>query len=158
MVYDDLAVDKILDITARHPYFLQLMCHALVNFHNTSRRNYITVQDVRDVTDDIIGLGEAHFAFIWANASPPQRLALAALTRLLAEESMATISDVTNILAEYGLKMDPNDVSTALGELAAQDIVRETRNHITRYDFAHDLVRLWIERFKPLSAVVEEVT
>jgi hypothetical protein len=132
ITYDDLAVHRILDITAGHPYYLQLMCHALINFHNASQRNYIIAQDVRDAVDEIIGLGQAHFAFIWRNASPQERLVLATLTRLLAEEPMVTSSDVANELAEYGQHMDPN--------------------------FKLDLVRRWIERSRPLSAVVEEVT
>jgi hypothetical protein len=33
MFYDDLALDKMLRITAGH-LFLQLLCHSLVNQHN----------------------------------------------------------------------------------------------------------------------------
>ncbi|HFC12847.1 MAG TPA: ATP-binding protein, partial [Anaerolineae bacterium] len=36
LVYDDLALDKILRVTANHPYFLQLVCYSLVKRANTT--------------------------------------------------------------------------------------------------------------------------
>ena len=38
MRYDDLALDKMWRITAGHPYFLQLLCHSVVNQHNRAGR------------------------------------------------------------------------------------------------------------------------
>ncbi len=43
LAYDELAVDKPLRVTAGHPYFLQLTCHALVNHANRQRRGYLTI-------------------------------------------------------------------------------------------------------------------
>jgi len=43
MRYDDLALDKIWRVTAGHPYFLQLLCHSLVNWHNQTERSYVTI-------------------------------------------------------------------------------------------------------------------
>jgi AAA+ ATPase superfamily predicted ATPase len=156
ITYDDLAIESILDATARHPYFLQLTCLSLVKLLNASRRNRVTVQDVRDIVDDVIKLGEANYADIWTNASWEERLMLAALTRLLAERTMVIASDVANELAEHGRQMDPRDVSTTLSGLVAQDIVREIRDHTAHYNFRLDLIRRWIEKYKPLSLVVEE--
>jgi hypothetical protein len=42
LVYDDLAIDKILRVTAGHPYFLQLVCYTLVKRANTEKTPYIT--------------------------------------------------------------------------------------------------------------------
>ncbi len=159
VIYDELAVDEILDVTACHPYFLQLMCFELVNLLNNRRRNYVTVDDVRESVDGILDRGEAQFHFVWANASARERLALAALTRLLARERMVASSDIANLLAEHGRKMDPKDVSVTLNGLVNQDIVKDIGDRVSlRYIFKLDLMRRWIERFKPLSAVVEEVT
>jgi len=158
MSYDGLAVEELLDVTACHPYFLQLMCRALVNLHNNTQKVYITLEEVHQVVDEAIAEGEAHFVFIWNRASKIERLALAALTHLLAEEPIITSSDVVNKLAQYGQSEDPATISSTLRNLAAQDIIQESRDHTPYYEFKLDLIRRWIKRSKSLSSVVEEIS
>ncbi len=155
--YDDLAVDKMLRVTAGHPYFLQLICHALVNYANRERRGYLTIRDVNDVLEEMLELGEAHFAFLWDQSSSAERLALAALTRLLGYEPSVTASQVTELLAERGATTEEPQVTQALRRLVERDIVREVRGQSPRYEFKIELVRLWLERHKTLGRVVEEV-
>ena len=158
LVYDDLAVERILDITAGHPYFVQLMCHALVNFANANRRNFVTVEDVRNVVDETIALGEAHFRWLWDLAATKEQLVLAALTSLLRDQAMVTSSAISSALAEQRYPMDPAEVSDILGRLVAQDIVEEIPDHVLRYQFKLEIVNLWIRRNRPLSRVIEDVT
>lgn len=184
LTYDDLALDEILRITACHPYFLQLVCRELIQHLNSLRRNYVTVEDVRASLDEILERGEAHFRFIWSNTTAAERLVLGALAQLLIEEMIVTSSDIANLLAGYrqlveqrnrpsgqqhnsisGLLdedsqiVDPAKVSATLRRLIEQDIVAETLNPTTSsYHFKLDLVRRWIERYRPLSKIIEEVT
>ena len=158
LVYDDLAVARILDFTAGHPYFVQLMCFALVNSANVNRRRLLAAQDVQDAAVEAIGLGEAHFLWLWNQMSPKEQLVMAALTALPRELGAATSGDVSDKLAEYGQHMDAAEVSVALGTLAAEDLVEEIPNHILRYRFKLGIVCLWIQRNKPLSRVIEDVT
>jgi hypothetical protein len=155
--YDDLAVDKMLRVTAGHPYFLQLICHALVNYANRERRGYLTIRDVNDILEEMLELGEAHFAFLWDQSSPAERLALATLTRLLGYEPSVTASQVAELLAERGAAIEEQQVTQALRRLVERDIVREVRGQPPRYEFKIELVRLWLERHKTLGRVVEEV-
>ena len=155
--YDDLAVDKILRVTAGHPYFLQLICHALVVHANRERRGYLTIQDVNDVLGEMVELGEAHFAFLWEQSSPQERLALASLTRLLGWEPTASAAEVTELLVERGVTMDVPGTTETLRCLAERDIVREIRGQPPRYEYKVELVRLWVERYKALGRVIEEV-
>ncbi len=46
MFYEESALQKILDYSGKHPYFLQLICHRLVAQHNQSGRNFVTLNDV----------------------------------------------------------------------------------------------------------------
>ena len=55
--------------------------------------------------------------------------------------------------------VDPAKVSKTLRSLAEQDIVVEIPNPTTsQYHFKLDLVRRWIEQYRPLSKIAEEVT
>ena len=155
--YDDLAVDKMLRMTAGHPYFLQLTCHALVNHANREGRGYLTIQDVNEVLEEMVELGEAHFAFLWEQSGPQERLILASLTRLLGREPTVTAAQVTELLAERGITMEVRDTTEALRRLVERDVVREKRGQPPRYKYWVELVRLWVERYKALGRVVEEV-
>jgi hypothetical protein len=156
LLYDDLALDKILRMTAGQPYFLQLICHALVNHANRVQRNYLTIQDVNDVLGEMIELGEAHFAFLWEQSSPPERLVLAALMRLASQEPTLTAGQVAELLAERGVALDLREVTEALRGLSERDIVREIAGQPPRYEYKVELVRLWVERYKALGRVIEE--
>jgi hypothetical protein len=155
--YDDLAVDKVLRMTAGHPYFLQLSCHALVNHANRERRDYLTIQDVNHVLGEIIELGEAHFAFMWEESNPSERLVLATLTRLLSQELAATAAQVAELLATRRVSLSAPEVACALEELMERDIVRGLRGQPPRYDYKVGLFNLWIERHKALGQVIEGV-
>jgi hypothetical protein len=157
LLYDDLAVDKMLRMTAGHPYFLQLACHALVNHANQERRGYLTIRDVDDVFEEMVELGEAHFAFLWDQSSPPERLVLASLSRLQGQEPTVTASQLDELLAGRGVTVGMQDAAEALRRLVERDVVRELRGQPPRYGYKVELVRLWVERYKSLGRVVEEV-
>jgi hypothetical protein len=158
LLYDDLAIDKMLRVTAGHPYFLQLLCHALVNLHNRERLNYITIQDVNHTLAEIVGLGEAHLAFLWAESAKKERAVLMSLTRLVSAGEPGTRGAIAGLLGEYGLRIDPAEVSGIAKRLVQRDIAREMGPEADRYEFTVDLLRLWIEETKSLSRVVEEIT
>ncbi|MDH4136310.1 MAG: ATP-binding protein, partial [Anaerolineae bacterium] len=158
LLYDDLAIDKMLRVTAGHPYFLQLLCHALVNLHNRERLNYITIQDVNHTLEEIVGLGEAHLASLWVESTKKERAVLMSLTRLISAGEPGTRGAIAGLLGEYGLRIDPAEVSEIAKRLVQRDIVREMEPEADRYEFAVDLIRLWIEETKSLSRVVEEIT
>jgi hypothetical protein len=157
LIYDDLALDKMLRVTAGHPYFLQLTCHALVNRANRERRSYLTIQDVNEVLDEMVELGEAHFAFLWEQSTAREQLILAALNRLLDQEPTVTGMQLVEILAERGVTMALSEVTDTLRQLVARDVVREIAGQPPRYEYKIELVRLWVDRYKALGRVVEEV-
>jgi len=165
MVYDDLALNKMLQVTAGHPYFLQLLCYSLVNAHNRNKRSYITIDDVDQALEEILTLGEAHFSFLWETSSRQERATLVALTRILPRLGQAswphlgaTASDVALLLTEHGLLIDAREVSTALRSLAAREILQEVPGDIERYVFKVGLVALWVEQHRSLSKVIEELS
>jgi hypothetical protein len=160
MRYDDLALDKIWQVTAGHPYFLQLMCHSLVNQHNKTERNYVTVADVNAALDEILASGEAHFVFLWATAEPTERLVMAALSRMMPLTGRATPVQVADYLAERGVNLERQAVGDALHQLALRDIlfadseVDPTVGQVYRWRLG--LLGLWVEKYKSMSRVMEE--
>jgi hypothetical protein len=157
LVYDDLAVDKMLRATGGHPYFLQLLCHALVNLHNRERRNYLTIEDVNRMLAEIVGLGEAHLAFLWGGSSPEEQAVLLGLARLLSAGEPGSRGAVAGLLAEHGLPLNPVQVSEAIRRLVQREILRRSEPGADRHEFMVDLVRMWIDETQSLGRVVEQL-
>jgi hypothetical protein len=161
MRYDDLAMDKIWRVTAGHPYFLQLLCHSMVNRHNKTLRSYVTVADVNAALDEILASGEAHFVYLWAEASPAEKLALTVLSRLGTASGLVSAVEIADYLAERGVKLERPVVAEALRRLTLRDILRAgdapdpTLGEAYRWKLG--LLGLWVEKYKSLSHVVSEI-
>ncbi len=160
MGYDDLALDKMWRVTAGHPYFLQLLCHSLVNLHNRNERNYITVSDVNTALDEILSAGEAHFLYLWTGASSAEKLALTAMSRSVPLTGSTTPIQIVDYLAERGIVLTRQAVSDALHKLQLKEIlsVSESGELATdeTYIWKLGLVGMWAEKYKSLSRVVDE--
>jgi len=161
MRYDGLALEKIWRVTAGHPYFLQLLCHSLVNRHNRSERSYVTIADVNAALDEILAAGEAHFMYLWAESNEDERLALAALSRAMPLTGRATPAQVEDYLADHGVTIERRAVAAALHRLGLRDILTPADDGDSTlgeaYRWKLGLLGLWIEKYRSLSRVVGEV-
>ena len=161
MRYDGLALDKMWQVTAGHPYFLQLLCHSLVNRHNKTERNYVTVADVNAALEDILASGEAHFMYLWMEASPEERLVLAALSRMTPLTGRVTLVQVVDYLAERGVSLERRVISDALHRLTLCNVLTTSSEADPAigeaYRWRLGLLGLWVEKYRSLSRVIEEV-
>jgi hypothetical protein len=161
MRYDGLALEKIWRVTSGHPYFLQLLCHSLVNRHNRSGRSYLTVADLNDALDEILAAGEAHFVYLWAESSEHEQLVLATLSRAFPLTARVTLAQVADELAGRGFPLDRGVISTALHQLALRDILtrddRDDGSGGESYSWKLGLLALWVEKYRSLSRVINEV-
>lgn len=149
MEYDPLAVQRIYQVASGHPYFTQVVCHELVAYHNETRRSYITVSDVEAALERILERGEAHFKYIWAESTVPQRLVLMALAERLETEDAATVEDVAAILERRGRPLPNETILEALGNTEARDITGRSGPRSSLYRFRVDLIRRWLYAARP---------
>jgi hypothetical protein len=132
-----------------------------VNRHNKTERSYTTVADVNAALEDILALGEAHFVYLWTDASPEDRLILAALSRMIPLTGHVTLVQVADYLAERGVNLERRTVSDSLHRLALRDILTVS----SEVDLAVDevyrwrlgLLGLWVEKYRSMGRVIEEV-
>jgi putative methionine-R-sulfoxide reductase with GAF domain len=159
MRYDDLALDKMWRVTAGHPYFLQLLCHSLVNQHNKSQRSYVTVGDLNAALDEILSTGEAHFIYLWTESTPEERLALVAMSRMIPLTGSVRVVQVVEYLVERGVTAERRAIADALYHLALRDILKaeEREGHGENvYRWQLGLLGLWVEKYKSLGRVADE--
>ncbi len=146
--YDPLAAERIIQMTAGHPYFTQLILHEMMVYHNESERNYFTLADVDQGVERILERGEAHFKHIWAESSDEERLVLQAMAELLQSAEVVEARDLRTFLHERGYQSDDN-WQRALASLNGRDILTRRDVRSRRYRFKVDIIRLWIYRTRP---------
>jgi len=152
LIYDDLAIDKILRVTAGHPYFLQLVCYTMVKRANTQRTGYVTISDVNAGVDEMLSLGEVHFAYLWQRSTPTERALLTSVAHLMDRNNSFYPEDLLHYLEPYAIQPDPAAVTAALNNLVERDILREVTEEVrTLYELKLGLVGLWVAQNKSLS-------
>ena len=152
LVYDDLALDKILRVTAGHPYFLQLVCYTLVKRANSQKTGYVTISDVNAGVDEMLSLGEVHFAYLWQRSTSTERALLTAVAHLMDPNTPFIPEDLLQYLQQYAVQPDPASVAAALNNLVERDILREvTEETRTLYELKLGLVGVWVAKNKSLS-------
>jgi hypothetical protein len=162
MRFDDLALDKLWRVTSGHPYFLQLLCHSLVNQHNRNKRSYVTIANVNTALEEILASGEAHFIYLWNESTNEERLTLFALSRMMPLTGHATPVQVTDYLSNRGVTFERRAARKALHQLALRDILK-TGDVVAEtavsemYRWRLGLLGLWVERSKSLGRITDEV-
>jgi hypothetical protein len=152
LVYDDLAIEKILRVTAGHPYFLQLVCYTLVKRANAQQTAYMTISDVNEALDEMLRLGEVHFAYLWQRSSYAERALLTAVAHLTDRNEPLHPEQLTQYLQTFSIELDPAGVTDALNSLVERDIIREvTEEGKSLYELRIGLVGLWVTQNKSLS-------
>jgi len=152
IVYDDLALDKILRVTAGHPYFIQLVCYTLVKQANQQKTGYVTISDVNVALDEMLRLGEVHFAYLWQRSSHAERALLTAAAHLMDRNEPLRPEVFIEYLLSYSIELDPMQMTEGLNSLVARDIMREvTEEGKALYELRIGLVGLWVARNKSLS-------
>lgn len=152
IIYDDLALDKIWRVTAGHPYFLQLVCYSLVKRANAQGGGYVTISDVNAAVEEMLTLGEVHFAYLWQRSSHTERALLTAVAHLMDRNVPFHPEELLQYLEPYDIHLGAAEVTRALTRLVERDIMREvTEEAITHYELQLGLVGLWVAQNKSLS-------
>jgi hypothetical protein len=134
-----------------------LVCYTLVNRANKQRVGYITISDVNGALDEMVRLGEVHFAYLWQRSSQTERALLTAVAHLMDRDLPFRPVDFQQFLGEYGVHLTPAEVLTGLNKLVEREIMSEIVGEATTlYELKIGLVGLWTAQNKSLSKLYEE--
>ncbi len=146
MEFDPLAVDRILDVTHSHPYFIQYMCHVIFERLQNERRNYADLTDVCNAVNDVIQDAMGNIANGYAQLKPEHQLILAALAKVAGEgRRFVNIDEVVQRLEEYNVNLPRRERDRLLEDLKRRDFIEgDPPLSNDRIGFAMDLVRAWL--------------
>lgn len=146
--FDKPAVNRINKITGGHPYFTQLICHELfARCQRTNQRN-IGETDVEAVLDDVVERGTVNLKFVWDEASDIEKWALSSLAHLDRPDNHA----LTAYLRKQNVRFSESDLTSGLLHLREKDILTSENRFVVH------LLRLWLQKNRPIEQVREELT
>jgi tetratricopeptide (TPR) repeat protein len=137
------AVNRLLDLTTGHPYFLQLICYELFERAMRADRAEITAEDIDDdVLAATMELGMGGLAWFWDEFPPAERFILSAIAHLTREGQPATLRQIGQALREHGVRLQGMELSTAPMVLAEWEIIEAAGRDA--YRFRVEFLRRWI--------------
>lgn len=145
VAFDDAAVETLLDLTAGHPYFLQLLCYGLFERATRAGRAVVTAADIdEDVLTTAMELGMGGLSWFWDEFPPAERFILAAMAHIIDTDprQTATLRQIGDTLREHGVRLQGMELSTAPEVLAEWEIIERAGRDT--YRFRVDFLRRWI--------------
>ena len=164
--YESLTVKKIRQLTADQPYLIHLMCRAIVDYCNERCKTYVTINDVNIVLHKFMQTGHYHFAWLWDQIRPEERVALAVIAAGGREEGRwLTFSEIEENWRHYNIPYKREYILDTLKTLIEADIIenmpsdaRKTSLDSDRYRIPVGLTRGWLLKEHPLELVLKQLS
>jgi tetratricopeptide (TPR) repeat protein len=143
--YRERAIERILELTAGSPFYIQILCNRLVEYMNRKRASLVTEADVEQVKDELIrgvnALGKDKFDNLINSGDTSQDAisdedALKVLTAI-AENSRTGPCSRSSIACETSIPVDE-----ILEDLVRRDVIERERGHY--YSIRVGLFREWL--------------
>jgi hypothetical protein len=158
LLYDDTIPERILRLTACHPYYTQLICQTTLDYANQNRIFTVSQPELERVVRLVLDNPPLPLHHLWDGLSSTQKTAIAGLAEVLAnDEGYANARQIlSSIPAELRREAgDPAQVASVLGHLCSQEWLVSTDP--SEYRFKADLFRLWVRQEHSVWQVVDEL-
>ncbi|MCP4351843.1 MAG: AAA family ATPase [Desulfobacterales bacterium] len=146
--YSDQAVEHILNHTACHPYFTQLLGHECFRLVSKSDITQIMPENVESILSDAFQTGKAAFEWLWDGFPLAERFILSAIATAAKTDNLASRYEIYSILERYKIRLEGREVNQALKLLKDWEVLIQRENH---YQFQVELFRQWIVKTNPIE-------
>ena len=151
-------VERILALTAGHPYLTQLVCQILWDTaYAANPKSPPTIQHVEQVeaaAERALEAGQNIFEWIWDGLPPAERVIFAAIAGATDERTVIGEEQLTQLLQSQGVRILTRDLELAPRTLVEWEMLRQADGG---YRFFIELMRRWVAERKPLPRVRDEL-
>jgi hypothetical protein len=148
------AVERIIQITSAHPYFIQLICHSLFNYCQNQSLTTVGVEDVDAVLDETVERGLAVLKHVWEESTPVEKATLAGMGAAIGQNGVSASSNqIGEMWEKQGMAIPAGELARAIKSLISRDVIAGE----AQYEFTVDLQRLWVQKYRRLEWVREEI-
>lgn len=149
------SVERVLSLTARHPYLIQLVCYTLFRraHSNGGGVPIVNSQEVEAVTRAVLDAGEPFFETLWGTLSAPERVVLSTLAESADEGDAVTDESMHQMLQRHGLRILTREMELAPEALVKREILSRGPHG---YQFQIELLRRYVALRRPPAEVEGE--
>jgi len=144
--YDPLAVDRVIELTAKQPFLMQSLCARIFELAKRHRRRRIELNDVADAVRAMVR-GNEHFEALWGYAETERRrFLLCACHELRGGELRVSADLLTQRLDDAGIHVPVEAVDSDLKLLVELEIVAMTNTELgPSYSLAIPVMEDWMQ-------------
>jgi len=145
--YDEYAIKKIIDFSGRNPFYIQLLCHTLVNYVNEKKKqNFVEAEDISaEILAEARESAEPILRLMWEGFNQIERNILFALSQQRNHyRRSVTLKEIESFLREHGTEMKELGIFEVFDSLIERDLVTKSGENPSFYDFNIVLLRDWI--------------
>ena len=146
--YTEKAIQRIIEVTSAHPYFIQLVCHELFSKCQKEDHWEINLEDVNHILEPVVERGTVNLKFVWDEASDLEKWILASLA---SSEASSSVKELETCLKHEQVRFTRQELERSILHLREKDVLREDNQ------FVIYLLRLWLKRNRPMAMVREEL-
>ena len=157
--YDDLAFEKILRATAGHAYFIQYICHEIVNIARRDEKNFVTLRDVDRALQTTVQETTGIIRHAYMSLNMEARILLAAMSRITDDgRPFVGLDDVLETMRQDDVVVAKRDAIETMRHLVDRDFIsaRGQEGAGRQYGFTMDIVRVWLEQNEEYARLLEE--
>jgi tetratricopeptide (TPR) repeat protein len=150
-------VERIMVLTAGHPYLTQLFCQILWDHAHADQPEATPTIDpamVEATVPQVLEAGQHAFEWIWDGLPPAERVIFAAIAEATDEASLIAEDDLIELLQSRGIRILVRELELAPRTLVEWEMLRAVEGG---YAFAVELLRRWVAQNKPLPRVKDEL-
>ena len=145
--YDEYAIKKILDFSGRNPFYIQLLCHSIINYiKEEKKQNLVEAGDINTVV-----LNEAKdkamplLKSMWDDLDQIEKNILFAISRLKNRyKRSVNLTEIQECLRKHNIRVRRGKLVNSLENLIEKDIVMKSGEYPPFYDFNIVLLGQWI--------------
>ncbi len=155
--FESGVVDRIVALTACHPFFVQLLCQLLFErayATQSASKPSVSLADVEAIVPKALEAGENIFEWIWDGLPPAERVVFSAIAQGTDERSVVSEDRLLGILQNSGVRILVRELELAPRTLIDWEMLRGVDGG---YRFFVELLRRWVLTRKPLAQVKDEL-
>ena len=148
MEYDEGGIEKIISLSGCHPYFVQLICHTMVEHHNRDNVVLIGYNNVTTHLSNYFERGHNVFSdIILVQTNRIQRKILFYMYDLVEKKKRISVhkQNIEWNLMNYEESIGKDEIENSLSYLERKEIIRKSTEHPDYYEFMIDLYRHWVK-------------
>ena len=155
LTFEEDAIQALLDLTAGHPYFTQLLCSETFNAMKALNQRTVAEGDILELVDRAIESGHGALTWFWDGLPRAERFILSAVAHVTDEAGLASKEAIRQILEKHRIVLTGMELTDAPDRLVEWEMLR--REGPDHYRFVVELVRRWIIKAHPLDSARRDV-